>query len=1263
MRILLVILFFASQLVSYANHLLGGELTYTYVSDNAYKINVTIYRDCNDCKLGNDGGGTSTESCSNIKEAYIRTISSSCQNRNVGSISLTKTGFKNITQICDLSASRCGSVGTYPYGMEAHHYEGLVDFDDYKSYTGCGFHIYVVDRERTNSFTTIAQNEASTENYDFYNFLYINPWEENISSPTFKEEPKFIFNANQPVYIGDNVTEISSDSIVYKWGDVLSAHNSPLSYTSNYSKNNFLSTYCPSGNNCSPNPSSYPPHGLYLNSYTGDMVFTPTKSNQISTRVMHVEHWRKTTSSSYKASEIRRDVQVIITSANGNNNPSILTEETYNLCVGQPFETDITATDINPNTSLSSGDSVFFDVDHDIENLSFSTVNLTSAPYAKLHLEYTPSSNDIGIHKVQISATDNHCPAYGKSTKTIFIKVHPQPITSIIINEKFCGNNEIVLSTDRNSTYSLQIENSEKKLYDDSVSSTYIFQHTTVSQLVYTAISTDLYGCKDTISTTRENVGSSNVAKAELKGLTDFCPGDSINVHIEHDLYTVSHEDWSYNNNNSETPAYHGIVTPGLLKFEYQLHHSNLTCNLQDSVEIEVNEGPQISLLEPVSFCFENEYLLSDISVTPAGGIWSINGRDITTSTVPLYSLIPNIDTALAITYAIQDSRFECGASLQIILDIKERPEMKLGDAQVCGDIPFYRLNNSISLPYDHQQANISWEVINEELETVNGQTALNLQKGTNSPYTLIAQNTLKNGCFSIDTALLIVDENLTITYNGKSTICQGDEAIYLPEYFDVSIQGGIWGIKDDYNFFGDSYIPTQCTDFVFQYFYHKNGCHSEIEIPISPVCKPTFGVDFPTEICKDASSITLPADMHWTLNEERTNELDPTSFNEGSIKLIAVKQKSECVFDTSILVNILQPIEFNVTNLSNQLCQGEELDLAWEIPSHGKMKIDFCSSNFDNISEQNITYTPTLCDLNAEEIRASLVSFSEANCPSHYQTITLPYYQAPSLLLTEKISGCEPLTISAPLQSSNGDKLDVTYTLLSERQTFTGNTNIVHASNLSQGLFQLNVLISDKNGCTNKQEVKDFVTVWEKPQAKFNMANDNLLTLSKRQINLYDYSTISQGYLTTSWFYVKQNKAVLFATGSNVSYEMPLDTGNYQIQLVVQSKNDCADTTSEHLRLVPDIIAFIPNAFTPDNKGPQENAAFKVSSDHAASFYIDVFNKWGQKVYHSSNIEEAWDGTYNGQFCQNGVYIYTVQIVDHRGEEYTFEGTVNLIR
>ncbi|MDD5506762.1 MAG: gliding motility-associated C-terminal domain-containing protein [Bacteroidales bacterium] len=90
-----------------------------------------------------------------------------------------------------------------------------------------------------------------------------------------------------------------------------------------------------------------------------------------------------------------------------------------------------------------------------------------------------------------------------------------------------------------------------------------------------------------------------------------------------------------------------------------------------------------------------------------------------------------------------------------------------------------------------------------------------------------------------------------------------------------------------------------------------------------------------------------------------------------------------------------------------------------------------------------------------------------------------------------------------------------------------------------------------------------------------------------------------------------------------------------------------------------------MPNAFTPNNDN--ENDYFKpvnIFTDQQASFVFLIYNRWGQKIYESTNISDpGWDGTVSGESSPEGVYIYFIRYISSVGEIFEEKGTVTLLR
>ena len=88
----------------------------------------------------------------------------------------------------------------------------------------------------------------------------------------------------------------------------------------------------------------------------------------------------------------------------------------------------------------------------------------------------------------------------------------------------------------------------------------------------------------------------------------------------------------------------------------------------------------------------------------------------------------------------------------------------------------------------------------------------------------------------------------------------------------------------------------------------------------------------------------------------------------------------------------------------------------------------------------------------------------------------------------------------------------------------------------------------------------------------------------------------------------------------------------------------------------------FIPNAFTPNGDG--KNDKFYVRAYGLNQFnYFRVFDRWGQIVFETNDINVGWDGTYNGKALNTDVFVYTVEVVCTDGRTIRKRGNVTLIR
>ena len=91
----------------------------------------------------------------------------------------------------------------------------------------------------------------------------------------------------------------------------------------------------------------------------------------------------------------------------------------------------------------------------------------------------------------------------------------------------------------------------------------------------------------------------------------------------------------------------------------------------------------------------------------------------------------------------------------------------------------------------------------------------------------------------------------------------------------------------------------------------------------------------------------------------------------------------------------------------------------------------------------------------------------------------------------------------------------------------------------------------------------------------------------------------------------------------------------------------------------------FVPNAITPNGDGI--NDYFTAKGIAISNFEMYIFNRWGEEIYYTNDIEKGWDGTYMGNVVHVDVYVYKIYYtLDDKAGEYKREqmvGTVTVLR
>jgi len=115
-----------------------------------------------------------------------------------------------------------------------------------------------------------------------------------------------------------------------------------------------------------------------------------------------------------------------------------------------------------------------------------------------------------------------------------------------------------------------------------------------------------------------------------------------------------------------------------------------------------------------------------------------------------------------------------------------------------------------------------------------------------------------------------------------------------------------------------------------------------------------------------------------------------------------------------------------------------------------------------------------------------------------------------------------------------------------------------------------------------------------------------------------------------------------------------------YRIR-AIEAGGQGAVSSSNEVCITFEPQVYAPSAFSPNDDG--RNDQFLIQVPNLRNAELQIFNRWGELLYRSLNLDQGWDGTFEGQTAQEGVYIYLVTGTGVDGIEFSRSGTITLIR
>jgi len=205
-------------------------------------------------------------------------------------------------------------------------------------------------------------------------------------------------------------------------------------------------------------------------------------------------------------------------------------------------------------------------------------------------------------------------------------------------------------------------------------------------------------------------------------------------------------------------------------------------------------------------------------------------------------------------------------------------------------------------------------------------------------------------------------------------------------------------------------------------------------------------------------------------------------------------------------------------------------------------------------------------------------------------------------------------------------------------------------------------VILTTSSGiCSDELTIPNMIDVYDFPRASFSV-NPVTTDIYNSTIYFTNTSTDLYGINKTVWQFGDGHDTLNIQNPSH-TYS---DTGAFCTNLIVTNVHGCTDTTQRCVEIEPQFTFYVPNAFSPNGDGINESFSAKGEGIKALEMWI--FDRWGMLIFHSTDINNGWDGRVHvsgssNKECQEDTYIWKITVTDELNNSNTYIGRVTLVR
>lgn len=426
----------------------------------------------------------------------------------------------------------------------------------------------------------------------------------------------------------------------------------------------------------------------------------------------------------------------------------------------------------------------------------------------------------------------------------------------------------------------------------------------------------------------------------------------------------------------------------------------------------------------------------------------------------------------------------------------------------------------------------------------------------------------------------------------------------------------------------------------------NSKGCIDTITKPFSVLDKPLLNLAFKDTLICSIDTLPLIANVgagivNWTpdisgslLKISNRNIANPVVYPVDTTRYIVTVNNNGCINQDTVTVNVLDFISVDA-GPSITICQTDTVQLQTVSEA-----LNYQWSSASGAPVDPVKF-PKLAPLQDE---------------IYYVTANLGYCQARDSVRI-KVAPYPKVNVGPDTVICFGSRLHLPASIVGSSFRWSPTNSMINANSLNplagpSRTTAYTLTVTDTLGCN--KPVTDTIIVRVIPPIEVNAGSDTVaLPDQPLQLNASGNGSFSWTPLTGLSNPTISNPILTLAAGT--------DSITYRVR--VTGEGGCYGEDDISIRVFsggPQL--YIPTAFTPNADG-RNDLLKPIAVGITQLAYFSIFNRWGQQIFYTNELNKGWDGTFKGEPQPAGTYVFQAEGIDYLGNRVYKKGTAVLIR